>query len=297
MNQLSLFDDKSLYNNSFKFNSSKRVIDIRESGRSSDYMIPDLVANCIADCQYCYMRRNKEFGYLDIASNPKEILFETLKHRQTLGAKIANQVDERFWTYDIGCNNDFSISANYIDWKYVFNIAKNNDLKFTFATKFVNNKLLTYNPKGKIRIRFSLQPFNLESLEKGTNSIKNRIKAMENFYNNGYEVHINFSPVIVTNTWLYDYKFLLIYLNNNLSKEFKEQCKLEVIFLTHNAKLHIKRLEEELDEDLLWTPQNQITKISNYGGENIRYKNKHIYIEQFKNLIREHFDLPIRYIF
>ena len=63
--------------------------------------------------------------------------------------------------------------------------------------------------------------------------------------------------------------------------------KAEVIFLTHNYSKHLYNTDNRLPgEDLLWKPEIQETKISQYGGENIRYKHglKSKYIEQWKEL-------------
>ena len=68
----------------------------------------------------------------------------------------------------------------------------------SFATKYVNPKLLDFDPKGKIRIRFSLMPQKLADIhEPGTSKILDRIKAINPFIESGYNVHVNFSPVIL----------------------------------------------------------------------------------------------------
>ncbi len=57
--------------------------------------------------------------------------------------------------------------------------------------------------------------------------------------------------------------------------ENKEEVLSEVIFLTHNEKKHKDNLINNLPgENLLWTPENQEKKTSQYGGVNIRYKHK-----------------------
>jgi hypothetical protein len=57
----------------------------------------------------------------------------------------------RFWTWDIGENNDCSvddlISNNVRDLINMF--ARIPNAKGSFATKFVNRNLLNYDPKGK----------------------------------------------------------------------------------------------------------------------------------------------------
>ena len=160
----------------------------------------------------------------------------------------------------------------------------------SFATKYVNTKFLNFNPDGKIRIRFSLMPNDLqEILEPNTSSIPARLLAVSKFLIAGYEVHLNFSPVIVCKDWLEKYEKLFQQVAS-VAKEKgwdDDRVKAEVIFLTHNERKHAHNLIYDLPgENLLWTPENQESKISQYGGENIRYKHKlkEKYINEFTEL-------------
>lgn len=170
----------------------------------------------------------------------------------------------------------------------------------SFATKYVNNNLLQYNPEYKIRIRFSLMPqLYSDLLEPNTSKIIDRINAIDVFMDAGYDVHINFSPVIVADDWLNKYKELFKQVDNIVNN--KKKVKAEVIFLTHNKNKHYYNLSNDLTgEELLWKPSIQEPKISEYGGENIRYKAnlKSKFINQFIEL---HNDVipwnTIRYIF
>ena len=58
-----------------------------------------------------------------------------------------------------------------------------------------------------------------------------------------------------------------------LSPQAKQQVQAEIIFLTHNEGLHERNLQwNQPAEELLWTPENQEVKYSQYGGRNLRYK-------------------------
>ena len=70
--------------------------------------------------------------------------------------------------------------------------------------------------------------------EPNTSTILERIKAIDIFIEAGYDVHINFSPIIVTDTWLQDYEELFNLVNNNVVN--KNVVFAECIFLTHNVK-------------------------------------------------------------
>jgi spore photoproduct lyase len=170
----------------------------------------------------------------------------------------------------------------------------------SFATKYVNDKLLSYNAKSKVRIRFSLMPQHYSDLlEPNTSPILDRIKAIDRFIEAGYDVHINFSPVIVHDRWLEHYEYLFKQVEEHV--KHKDLVKAEVIFLTHNKGKHDYNLMYGLKgEHLLWKPEIQENKISQYGGENIRYKHdlKKEYIKQWTELHDQ--IIPwntIRYIF
>lgn len=284
--------------------STRKTFVIRPSGRSTDFIAPSFGHGCLYNCTYCYMKRHKDKG-LDIATNANEILTAVNNHCAFADVEKPNQTHPEYITYDISCNEDFALHARHHDWKYIFDFFKNHPTAMgSFATKYVNYELLNYNPEGKIRIRFSLMPQNIqELLEPKTSLISSRLTAIADFLNAGYEVHLNFSPVIVYKNWLEDYKNLF-----NLIKNYSEfyewndeNVKAEVIFLTHNERKHAQNLIYDLPgENLLWTPENQEAKLSQYGGKNIRYKQglKKQYIEQFKELHNQ--TIPwntIRYIF
>jgi DNA repair photolyase len=187
-----------------------------------------------------------------------------------------NETDPTLWTYDIGENSDCSADALVSDNVRDL-IACFRDLpqaKATFATKFVNRDLLGYDPHGKTRIRFSLMPHRAAKLvDVRTSPIAERIGAINDFVAAGYEVHLNFSPVIIYDNWLEEYGELFDQVDDALSAEAKAQLACEVIFLTHNEQLHeVNVVWHPKAERMLWRPDIQETKYSQTGGRNVRYK-------------------------
>ena len=253
----------------------RKSMKIRESGRSSDYITPSFGYGCLFNCTYCYMKRHLPEG-LTVANNPGDILTKINKHVYFYAdIKKPNQTHKEYITYDISCNEDFALHSKHHNWKYIFEFFRDNPKALgTFATKTIPIKFLEFNPKKKIRIRFSLMPQNIaDKLEPNTAKIIDRIKAVDAFVEAGYDVHLNFSPVVVYDGWLEDYDLLFKMCSDYI--ENKEEVLAEVIFLTHNEKKHQDNLTNNLDgEDLLWTPDNQENKTSQYGGVNIRYKHK-----------------------
>lgn len=275
---------------------------IRPSGRSTDYISPSFGYGCLYNCTYCYMKRHKPEG-LDIATNTAEILTAIDHHSWFADAEKPNQTHEEYITYDISCNEDFALHAKQHEWQKIFGFFRDHPRAMaSFATKYVNPALLTFDPKQKVRVRFSLMPIEYSlMLEPNTSNIWHRIYAINNFIEVGYDVHINFSPVIVGKDWLDKYRLLFAMVDTVVKPEYKDRVKAEVIFMTHNEQKHKYNLKHNLPgEDLLWVPQVQESKVSQYGGTNIRYKHdvKAEYIRQWTAV---HDDVipwnTIRYIF
>lgn len=275
---------------------------IRPSGRSTDYISPSFGYGCLYNCTYCYMKRHKPEG-LDIATNTAEILTAIDHHSWFADAEKPNQTHEEYITYDISCNEDFALHAKQHEWQKIFGFFRDHSRAMaSFATKYVNPALLTFDPKQKVRVRFSLMPIEYSlMLEPNTSNMWHRIYAINDFIEAGYDVHINFSPVIVGKDWLDKYRLLFAMVDTVVKPEYKDRVKAEVIFMTHNEQKHKYNLKHNLPgEDLLWVPQVQESKVSQYGGTNIRYKHdvKAEYIRQWTAVHDE--VIPwntIRYIF
>lgn len=278
----------------------RKSLTIRPSGRSTDFISPSFGHGCLYDCTYCYMKRHKPDG-LDIAENIGDILSEISSHAYFDTTEKPNQTHEQYVTYDIACNEDFALHSKFHNWKRIFNFFKEHPRAMaSLATKYVNEKFLEYNPEGKVRIRFSLMPQKYSDLlEQDTSTIDERIDAIDRFIEAGYDVHINFSPVIVVDGWLDEYKDLFEKVNERVKNKDKVKC--EVIFLTHNTDKHNYNLEYELPgEELLWFPERQEAKLSEFGGKNLRYnwQLKSDYIKDFKYLHSQIIPwCKIRYIF
>ena len=282
---------------------TRKSMIIRPSGRSTDFISPSFGHGCLYNCSYCYMKRHKPEG-LSIATNTMDILTEINSHAYFSTVEKPNQTGE-YITYDISCNEDFALHAKYHDWKTIFAFFRDHPLAMgSFATKYANKDLLEFNPEGKIRIRFSLMPEKWRKvLEPNTSSLDERLNAIYLFLRAGYEVHLNFSPIIVHDNWLIEYEFLFHIINRHsaFNKWNTNDVKAEVIFLTHNEQKHFYNLQHKLPgEELLWVPKIQESKTSEYGGANLRYehKRKAEYIKKWTKLHDEHIPWnTIRYIF
>lgn len=282
---------------------NKKTLNCRLSDRSTNFIAPDLITGCAYKCAYCYMRRNKPYG-IDVAKNPQDIIDSISTHIETLKwPKLPDQTHSVFWTYDIGCNTDVALHYKHSEYFNLFEFFKNHPKAFgSFATKRVNLNLLKYNPNRKLRIRFSIMPEPFRQiLEPNTSTIIERLEAVKLFYEAGWDVHLNFSPVIAYNKSSELYVELFKLINEIIPDNIKPYIKSEVIFLTHDQKMHEYNLTHNPKaEELLWQPQFQEIKKSTYGGYVLRYNYiiKNQMINKFKTLHSTYIPWnSIRYIF
>jgi spore photoproduct lyase family protein len=256
----------------------KKSLTARPNGRSADFIAPSTANGCAMACAYCYVPRHKGYSNpITVFANIDKISGYLRRHASRQGTKTTpNECDPHAWVYDIGENSDCSVDArlsdNVRDLVELFRSLPG--AKASFATKHVNRDLLTWDPQLGTRIRFSLMPHaDAKLLDIRTSPIAERIAAIDDFVAAGYEVHVNFSPVVVRDGWLADWAELLDQLDAGLGPAAKAQLAAEVIFLTHNRDLHQVNLGwHPQAEQLLWRPDLQQGKRSENGFWNVRYR-------------------------
>jgi len=262
-----------------------KTLTTKDNGRSSDAVSPNFIYGCLGGCMnsYCYVGRyNHDKVYVN--ENIQDILFSIDKWIiSQKWPKVPNQCDEKYYTIDIGCSTDVPLMSKHYDWQKVFDYFNSvPEVKSTFATKYPTRfKAEEYklNPE-KNRIRVSLMPQKYSDiLEPNTDLIVDRINTIP-YLQKYMEVHINFSPIIYTEGWLEEYEKLFQDLK---AKDIDVKC--ECIFLTHNINQHNRNSDEV--KELLWKPEIQESKNSQYADNNIRYRydiKAHL-INKFKELI------------
>src|SRR4028119_955360 len=285
----------------------KKGLGIRSFYRSADFIAPSQANGCAMACSYCYVGRRK--GYANPITtfvNSGEVLGAVERHAARQGFKFEpTQADDDLWVYELGTNSDLSVDAsvsdNVRDAVELFRGLPN--AKATFATKFVNRELLGYDPRRKTRLRFSLMPPETSKLvDVRTSPVERRGAAIDDFVEAGYEVNVNFGPVILKDGWLDDYAELFGMLDAALSPASKAQLTAEVIFLTHKRELHDVNLGWHPDgERVLWRPDVQEHKTSQASGERVlRYERnlKRGLVREFRALLSEKMPYcDVRYAF
>ncbi|HEX8333595.1 MAG TPA: spore photoproduct lyase family protein [Segetibacter sp.] len=284
----------------------KKSLLARPNTRSSHFVAPSQSNGCTMACSYCYVPRRKGFANpISIFVNIEQICNYLRRHAAKQGMfMMPDQIDNNYWVYEIGQNGDCSADAaicdNVKDLMALFKEIPN--AKLTFATKFVNREMLTYDPQLKTRLRFSLMPHKMSKLvDVRTSPISQRIDVINDFVDAGYEVHVNFSPVIFYEGWVEDWLALFEELNDKLNDKSKKQLACEIIFLTHNEQLHEVNMGwHPKAEEVLWRPDLQEVKYSQTGGRNVRYKRglKKELVDTLIDMVHQH--LPyctVRYAF
>ncbi len=284
----------------------KKALTCRPNTRSSHFVAPSHSNGCTMACSYCYVPRRKGYANpITIFVNIEQIMNYLRRHTAKQGVLPApDHIDDKYWVYEFGeqgdCSVDAAICDNVKDLMDLFKEIAN--AKLTFATKFVNRQMLTYDPQLKTRIRFSLMPHKMSKLvDVRTSPVSARIDVMNDFVDAGYEVNVNFSPVIFYEGWVDDWIVLFDELNDKLNDKTKQQLACEIIFLTHNDRLHEVNMGwHPKAEEVLWKPDLQEVKYSQTGGRNVRYKRgfKNELVETMVDMVKN--QLPycaIRYAF
>jgi DNA repair photolyase len=279
------------------------------NGRSANFIAASVSNGCLSSCQYCYVSRRKGGSNpLTIFVNVEQIAGSIRRHSNRLGPKLEpDQCDARYWTYDIGCNADLSLDALVCDNPgYLVREFAGDGMphaKATFATKTVNDDYwLALDPRGKTRIRYSLMPQSIARyVDIGTSTISDRIKSADRLVAAGYEVHFNFSPIIIYggDDWRRDWAELWREIDDTLSAETKRQLMCEVFFLTHSEDLHNVNLNwNPKGEEFLWSPANQVPKKTAPGTVVYDYPMRRRELARFTAGLNKYLPYcPVRYSF
>ncbi len=221
----------------------KKSLTARPNARSSNFVAPSTANGCAMACAYCYVPRRKGYSNpITVFTNIDRITGYLERHVARQGGKTQrDQCDPQAWVYDIGENSDCSVDAmvsdNVRDLVELF--ARLPTAKASFATKYVNRNLLGWDPRGRTRVRFSLMPEAASRLlDVRTSPIAERIAAVDDFMAAGYEVQLNFSPVVVADGWLEQWGELFDHIEAGTGEAARGQMAAEVILLTHNERLH-----------------------------------------------------------
>ena len=265
----------------------------KPNNNSANAIAPNLIYGCFGGCvnTYCYMSRyngNRVF----VNTNVDEIFQSVVEWAKTY-TKIPDQQDPVYKMVDISCNSDLVLMQKHCAEPLIDYLKRYDDhpeLNSTMATKYPGLLKLNVNHfNKKPRIRVSLMPQNYSDiLEPKMQSIESRVQDIPRLRELGWEVHVNFSPVIMEEGGgkLYEELFKMV-------ASVDPNIYSEVIFLTN----HKNQMDKSSDEAKLLMSSSR--EIKNASGV-MRYpiKNKKVYVKKFIELYSLHLNPKnIRYIF
>ncbi len=265
----------------------------KTNNNSSDCIAPNIIYGCFGGCldTYCYMSRyNGDRVYVNENVNA---IFNSVVEWEKTYDKVPNQQDPVYVMVDIACNSDLVLMQKQMSEPLLDYIKRYDDhprLNSTMATKYPGLLKLDVNHFNKSpRVRVSLMPQKYSDiLEPKMQNIMSRIKDINRLKKLGWEVHINYSPLIFYPGWSNEYDTLF-----KLVKKHAGENKCEVIALTNHV-FQMNKASEEARELMKYSDEPK-----NYSGV-MRYpiRKKTVALENFKNVYKKYFNLEtIRYIF
>ena len=270
-----------------------RTLVTKTNNNSSDCIAPNIIYGCYGGCvdTYCYMSRyngNRVF----VNKNVNDIFNSVVEWEKSYD-KVPNQQDPVYTMVDIACNSDLVLMQKHMPeplHDYLKRYDDHQQLNSTMATKYPGLLKLDVNHFNKRpRVRVSLMPQEYSNiLEPKMQKISSRIDDVNRLKDLGWEVHLNYSPLVFYPGWSKEYESLFKEVKNKAGEN-----KCEVIALTNHVH-QMNRSSEEARELMKYSYE-----IKNGNGI-MRYpiRQKTRALANFKMIYSKYFNLQtIRYIF
>ena len=265
----------------------------KPNDNSANCIAPNIIYGCFGGCvnTYCYMARHNDTRVY-VNSNVDDV-FNSVVEWEKSYTKIPDQQDPVYTMVDIACNSDLVLMQKHMPEPLIDYLKRYDNhprLNSTMATKYPSLLKLDVNHfNKKPRVRVSLMPQRYSDiLEPNMQKIADRVSDINRLKDLGWEVHINFSPLIFYPDWKEVYRDLF-----TLVKAIAGENKCEVIALT-NHKNQMAKTTDEAREIMKYS-----SEVKNSSGV-MRYPLEHKtrLLKEFKELYAKFFDLStIRYIF
>ena len=265
----------------------------KDNNNSANCIAPNLIYGCFGGCvdTYCYMSRYN--GHRVFVNTNVDAIFNSVVEWEKNFIKIPDQQDPVYTMVDIACNTDLVLMQRHLPEPLIDYLKRYDDhpqLNTTMATKYPRLLRLDVSHFNKEpRVRVSLMPQKYSKiLEPKMQSIKSRMNDINRLKNLGWEVHLNYSPLVFYPGWKEEY--------DNLFKQVKEiagENKCEVIALT-NHRNQMAKASPEAQE--LMRRSNEIKTANGIMRYPIKHKGR--LLNEFKEIYSKYFNLEtIRYIF
>lgn len=270
-----------------------RTLVTKDNNNSANCIAPNLIYGCFGGCvdTYCYMSRYNGRRVF-VNTNVDEIFQSVVEWEKTYN-KVPDQQDPVYTMVDIACNTDLVLMQKYIPESLHDYLKRYDDhlqLNSTMATKYpalLKLDVTHFNKPPRVRVSLMPQKYS-DILEPKMQKISSRIEDINRLKDLGWEVHINYSPVVFQRRWIQEY--------DELFAEVKRVAgvnKCEVIVLT-NHRNQMAKASPEAQEMM-----KHSSEIKNNSGV-MRYpiRDKTKLLSRWKQLYNKYFELnTIRYIF
>ena len=275
-----------------KYQKTKTLI-TKNNNNSANCIAPNLIYGCFGGCvdTYCYMSRYN--GHRVFVNENVDEIFQSVVEWEKDFTKVPDQQDPIYTMVDIACNTDLVLMQRYIPGglhDYLKRYDDHPQLNSTMATKYpklLKLNVTHFNKKPRVRVSLMPQAY-AKVLEPGMQKTESRIKEIQRLKDLGWEVHLNYSPLVFYPGWKDEYQKLF-----HMVAAIAGENKCEVIALTN----HVNQMAKASDEakELM----RRSYEVKNKSGV-MRYPIKHKtrLLKEFKEIYSKYFNLKtIRYIF
>ncbi len=226
------------------------ALTVQPSGRAVDFVTPHFVRGCGGACRVAYCHVNESLGkQIEVSGNVEEVLQAVHRHICSQPwPRLSNRSDERYYTYDFAPSTDVGLHYDATDWARVIRFfSEHPRAKGAFSLKYVREALwedIRVEP-GKVRVRLSLMPEPIRRiLEPTAPSVSERLAAIPLLRAAGYEVDLNFSPLICYEGWLDDYAALFALIGYAVPEEWRAGMQYEATLLSHRPASRQRNLAQ-----------------------------------------------------
>ncbi len=270
-----------------------KTLATKDNNNSANCIAPNLVYGCFGGCvdTYCYMSRYN--GHRVFVNENVDDIFNSVVEWEKGFTKVPDQQDPIYTMVDVACNTDLVLMQKFLPEPLIDYLKRYDNhptLNSTMATKYPSLLKLDvkkFNKKPRVRVSLMPQRF-ADVLEPKMQKVARRIPEINRLKDLGWEVHVNYSPLVFYKKWKEDYSELF-----KMVKDVAGVNKCEVIALTNHAN-QMARSSDQAKELMSLSYE-----VKNSSGV-MRYPLKHKtrLLEEFKELYSQYFDLDtIRYIF
>ena len=275
-----------------KIQKTKTLI-TKTNNNSSNCIAPNIIYGCFGGCvdTYCYMSRYN--GKRVFVNKNVDDIYQSVVEWEKEFVKVPDQQDPIYTMVDIACNSDLVLMQKHMPEPLIDYLKRYDDhpqLNSTMATKYpglLNLNVKTFNKKPRVRVSLMPQKYS-NILEPKMQKIVSRIADINRLKELGWEVHLNYSPLVFYPGWKEEYDNLF-----SMVKDAAGENKCEVIALTN----HVKQMNKAKPEarELM----RRSYEIKNQSGV-MRYPLEHKgrLLSEFKEIYSKYFSIKtIRYIF